>query len=90
MITLSYNALIQSTFGQELIDFHDQASSLPLNNNDLMVSMESEDTAVGAGDHVNFIITITDSNSKPINEVDIDGKMIYPDGSNEKKVSREN
>ena len=50
--------------------------------------MESEDTAVGAGDHVNFIITVTDSNSQPITEVDIDGKMIYPDGSHETYISR--
>ena len=49
--------------------------------------MESEDTAVGAGDHVNFSITVTDSKSIPINEVDIDGKMIYPDGSHEKKFA---
>ena len=87
VITLSSNSLIQSTFGQEPSDFHDQASSLPLNNNDLIVSMESEDIAVGAGDHVNFSITVTDSNSKPINEVDIDGKIIYPDGSHEKKFA---
>ena len=87
MIILSYNPLIQSIFGQEPSDFHDQASNLPFNNNDLIVSMESEDTAVGAGDHVNFSITVTDSKSIPINEVDIDGKMIYPDGSHEKKFA---
>ena len=87
VIILSYNPLIQSIFGQKPSDFHDQASNLPFNNNDLIVSMESEDVPVGAGDHVNFSITVTDSNSKPINEVDIDGKMIYPDGSHEKKFA---
>lgn len=84
-VSFSSNSLIQFSLGQEPFDFHDQASSFPLNSNDLIVSMESEDVPVGTGDHLNFIITVTDSNSKPINEADIDGKMIYPDGTHQKK-----
>ena len=87
VVTLLTNSIIQLIFGQEPSDFHDQASNLPLNNKELIVSMESEDVPVGAGDHVNFSITVTDSNSKPINEVDIDGKMIYPDGNHERKFA---
>ena len=45
--------------------------------------MEPQENTVATGDHVNFIITVTDSDSKPVADVKIYGKMIYPDGTHE-------
>ncbi len=53
---------------------------LTINNNDLLVSMKPLENNVGKGDQVNFVITVTDSNSQPISDVKIHGNMIYPDG----------
>ena len=75
------NQLIYSQKSKE------DGSDLPSNNNDLLVYMESSEEIVGTGDQVDFIITVTDSKSIPMNEVDIYGKMIYPDGSHEKKFA---
>ena len=86
-IILSTNVVGQSIYAQES---KEDGSDLPSNNdinNDLLVYMESPEEIVATGDHVNFIITVTDSKSTPMNEVDIYGKMIYPDGSHEKKFA---
>ena len=80
LIILSTNVLNQSTYSQES---EEHASDIPSNNNDLSVSMEPQENTVAPGDHVNFIITVTDSNSKPVADVKIYGKMIYPDGTHE-------
>ncbi len=80
LIILSTNVLNQSSYSQES---KEQASDIPSNNNDLSVSMEPQENTVATGDHVNFIITVTDSDSKPVADVKIYGKMIYPDGTHE-------
>ena len=54
---------------------------LTINNNDLLVSMKPLENSVGKGDQVNFVITVTDSDSQPISDVKIHGNMIYPDGT---------
>ena len=41
--------------------------------------MKPLENTVATGDHVNFIITVTDSDSKPVADVKIYGNMIYPD-----------
>ena len=84
LIILSTNLLNQSIYSQES---KEDGFDLPSNNNDLLVYMESAEEIVGTGDQVDFIITVTDSKSIPMNEVDIYGKMIYPDGSHEKKFA---
>ena len=71
------NQLIYSQESKE------DASDLPSNNNDLLVSIEPQENIVAVGDHVNFIITVTDSDSEPVADVKIYGKMIYPDGIHE-------
>ena len=43
--------------------------------------MEPLENIVGKGDQVNFVITVTDSDSQPISDVKIHGNMIYPDGT---------
>ena len=86
-IILSTNVVGQSIYAQES---KEDGSDLPSNNdinNDLLVYMESQEEIVSTGDQVDFIITVTDSKSIPMNEVDIYGKMIYPDGSHEKKFA---
>ena len=63
-IILSTNVLSQSIYAQES---KEDGSDLPSNNdinNDLLVSMESPEETVATGDHVNFIITVTDSKFK--------------------------
>ena len=54
---------------------------IPSNNNDLSVSMKPLENSVGKGDQVNFVITVTDSDSQPVADVKIYGNMIYPDGT---------
>ena len=80
LIILSTNVLNQSTYSQES---EEHGSDIPSNNNDLSVSMEPQENTVATGDHVNFIITVTDSDSKPVADVKIYGNMIYPDGTHE-------
>ena len=80
LIILSTNVLNQSSYSQES---KEQASDIPSNNNDLSVSMEPQENTVATGDHVNFIITVTDSDSKPVADVKIYGNMIYPDETHE-------
>ena len=77
---MSTNVLNQSIYSQES---KEHGSDIPSNNNDLSVSMEPQENTVATGDHVNFIITVTDSDSKPVADVKIYGKMIYPDGTHE-------
>ena len=80
LIILSTNVLNQSTYSQQS---KEHASDILSNNNDLLVSMQPQGDTVANGDHVNFIITVTDSDSKPIADVKIYGNMIYPDGTHE-------
>ena len=78
LIILSTNVLNQSIYSQES---EEHGSDIPSNNNDLLVSMEPLENTVGTGDEVNFVITVTDSDSQPIADVKIYGNMIYPDGT---------
>ena len=43
--------------------------------------MKPLENSVGKGDQVNFVITVTDSDSQPISDAKIYGNMIYPDGT---------
>ena len=43
--------------------------------------MKPLENIVGKGDDVNFVITVTDSDSQPITDAKIYGNMIYPDGT---------
>ena len=75
---LCTNLVDQSIYGQgSEDDTSDFRSSM--NNSDLLVSIKPIEETVGVGDHVNFIITVTDSDSKPIDGAKIFGKMIFPD-----------
>ena len=79
LIVLPANVLTQSIYGQESNDsVSDESSS---NNNYLLVSMKPLENIVGKGDDVNFVITVTDSDSQPITDAKIYGNMIYPDGT---------
>ena len=80
LIILSTNLLNQPIYSQESED-HEYDRSSNNNNNDLLVSMKPLENSVGKGDQVNFVITVTDSNSQPISDVKIHGNMIYPDGT---------
>ena len=80
LIILSTNLLNQPLYSQESED-HEYDRSSNNNNNDLLVSMKPLENSVGKGDQVNFVITVTDSDSQPISDVKIHGNMIYPDGT---------
>ena len=80
LIILSTNLLNQPIYSQESED-HEYDRSSNNNNNDLLVSMKPLENSVGKGDQVNFVITVTDSDSQPISDVKIHGNMIYPDGT---------
>ena len=80
LIILSTNLLNQPIYSQES-EVHEYDRSSNNNNNDLLVSMKPLENSVGKGDQVNFVITVTDSNSQPISDVKIHGNMIYPDGT---------
>ena len=73
LIILSTNVLNQSSYSQES---KEQASDIPSNNNDLSVSMEPQENTVATGDHVNFIITVTDSDSKPVAAIHSSAAML--------------
>ena len=77
-IILSTNVVSQSICARES---EGDTSTLrsSINNSDLLVSMKPIEDTVKVGDHVNFIITVTDLGSKPIGGAKIYGKMIYPD-----------
>ncbi|HEX6379278.1 MAG TPA: metallophosphoesterase [Nitrososphaeraceae archaeon] len=54
-------------------------------NNDIMlVSVFSQKNPVARGDTQNTTITVTDSNSRPIPNANIDGKLVYPGDNFEK------
>jgi len=78
LIVLSVNVLNQSIYGQ---DSEDNISDDSSNNNDLLVSMKPLENSVGKGDEVNFVTTVTDSDSQPIINAKIYGNLIYPDGT---------
>ena len=78
LIVLSVNVLNQSIYGQ---DAEDNISDDSSNNNDLLVSMKPLENSIGKGDEVNFVITVTDSDSQPIINAKIYGNLIYPDGT---------
>ncbi len=54
------------------------------NNNIMLVSVFSQKNPVARGDTQNTTITVTDSNSRPIPNADIDGKLVYPGDNFEK------
>ena len=54
------------------------------NNNIMLVSVISQKNPVARGDTQNTTITVTDSNSRPIPNADIDGKLVYPGDNFEK------
>ena len=49
--------------------------------NDLLVSMKPLENTAGKEDEVNFVITVTDSNSQPVADAKIYGSIVYPDGT---------
>jgi predicted MPP superfamily phosphohydrolase len=57
------------------------------NNNVLLVSIFPQKNPIARGDSQNIIITVTDSNSKPVPDAHINGKLIYPGGNYEKDFS---
>ena len=56
-------------------------------NNKLLVSIFPQKNPIARGDSQNIIITVTDSNSKVVPDVHLNGKLIYPGGSYEKDFS---
>src|SRR6476660_4582085 len=54
------------------------------NNNVLLVSIFPQKNPIARGDSQNIIITVTDSNSKVVPDVHLNGKLIYPGGNYEK------
>ena len=74
---LSTNIINQPIYSQES---KDDENGRPSNKNDLSVSMKPLENSVGTGDDVSFVITATDSDSRPVAGVKIYGSMIYPDG----------
>ena len=77
-IILSTNSFNQSIYSQES---EDNEYDRTHGKNDLLVSMKPLENSVGKGDDVNFVITVTDSNSRPVADVKIYGSMTYPDGT---------
>ena len=57
------------------------------NNNVLLVSIFPQKNPIARGDSQNIIITVTDSNSKVVPDVHLNGKLIYPGGNYEKDFS---
>ena len=52
-----------------------------INNSDLLVSMKPHRKHCGKEIEVNFVITVTDSNSQPVADAKIYGSIVYPDGT---------
>ena len=63
---MSINVPNQPIYSQESEDKKYDHSS---NKNDLLVSMKPLENSVGKGDDVNFVITVTDSDSQPVADV---------------------
>jgi hypothetical protein len=75
MVILSTSKINQSTHGQKSENSMSEDSSI---KNDLLVSMKPLENSVANGDDVNFVITITDSNSQPISDVKSTWKYDIP------------
>jgi hypothetical protein len=73
---MSTNLLINSTYGQgsEYISSDSQSKK-----NVMVVSIKTQEAIFRIGDKVDFIISVTDSDLKPIDDAKIYGKMIFPD-----------
>ena len=56
-------------------------------DNGLYVTIQPQKDPIARGDSQNVTISITDSNSKPISDAGITGKLIYPGGKYEKDFS---